>query len=290
MNIARQIRRRRKKAIMGFKNKGGAKLTTTLSAIGTILRATGAGQFTTLMMDSDGFNHTLLEMMGERDQNGKLKPSEQQSQEGGVILANLFEADGGEALFAAAESDADIVIIDTPAGGLDRIEELSSNLAASDLIEQFIAHERDVAIITPFDPFPGTIRGVRTALDRFGSNVVHIAARDMVGKSEKDYRLWNRDDVVDRFGRVISGKTRKALEAAGGIEIPIHGLHAGTFALMRALALDFNTAATATDIRSWESWDSMGVRNWLKAWFPAMDKLRLFLEFDDSVEWKGWTS
>jgi hypothetical protein len=288
MNLARQMKRRRKKALMGFKNKGGAKLTTTMSALGTILRATGEGQFTTMMLDSDGFNRTLTEMMGERDDNGRLKPSEQQSQNRGVISADLFEVDGGEALFAAAESDADIVIIDTPAGGLDKVNDLSSNLAALDLIEQFIAHERDVAIITPFDPFPGTIRGVKSALERFGNHVTHIAARDMVGKSAKDYRLWNRDDVVDRFGRIISGKTRKALEAAGGIEIQIHGLHAGTFALMRALALDFNTAATATDIRSWESWDSMGVRNWLKAWFPELDKLRPFLEIDESIEWKGW--
>jgi hypothetical protein len=59
---------------------------------------------------------------------------------------------------------------------------------------------------------------------------------------------------------------------------------------LRVLSLGFDEAATEQSIRDWKDWDRMGVRNWLKAWFPALDALRPFLEIDADIAWKGWTS
>lgn len=279
-----------KKGIIGLKKKGGVRLSTSLVAIATVLRATGEDMFETVVVDSDGFNRSMTELMGERDDKGKLKPPQEQSRQRGVVQANLFEADGGIALFEAAESAAEIVIVDTPAGGLDKVDDLSVNLRAADLVEQFKSQGRDLAVIVPFGPHPETIRGVRAAIDLFGPDVTYIGARDMVGVTDRDYRLWTRDDFTDRYGALVSGATRRLFEEVGGIQIDIPALNAGTLSLMKALRLDFSAAATAEGLSNWAAWDSANIRNWLKAWFPVLDRLRPFLKLDEQVQWKGWQS
>mgnify|MGYP000586753086 CR=1 FL=1 len=97
-----------RKAIIGLKDKGGAKLSTSLIAMATVLRATAGDKFRVHVIDADGFNSTLTQRLGERDEAGRLL-SEQDAGRG-VLKADLFRPEGVAPLFEAVESDARFVM------------------------------------------------------------------------------------------------------------------------------------------------------------------------------------
>ena len=82
---------RRRIAVIGAKDKGGAGLSTTETALATVLRATGEGHFRVQIVDADKANGSLTQRLGERDDSGKLLA--EQDPYKGIIKADLFDRD-----------------------------------------------------------------------------------------------------------------------------------------------------------------------------------------------------
>lgn len=274
----------RRIAIYGAKNKGGAGLSTSQLAIATVLRATGRDQFQVAAIDADGFNRTFTQRLGQRDESGALLA--EQSPDTGVVPADLFARDGAAPIFEAIESDARVVVVDTPAGGLKRSRQLSENLTALHLVQHSLDHERLPVILVPFAPAMASIRGIAEAVETFGTDARVVAVRSTVGVDEADYRLWNTDGFVDRYGRQVGGRTRKLFEEAGGRIIAAPALAAGANAMAEALSLTYGEAATYTG-PSWHTYDRLNVAQWLKSWVAELETIADLLGMGD-VAWKAF--
>ncbi|MDK2769326.1 hypothetical protein DAH66_02530 [Sphingomonas koreensis] len=273
-----------RKAIIGLKDKGGAKLSTSLIAMATVLRATAGDKFRVHVIDADGFNSTLTQRLGERDEAGRLL-SEQDAGRG-VLKADLFRPEGVAPLFEAVESDARFVMIDTPAGGLTKIDELSENLGASQFIQHIVDCGRQPIVMVPFSPDVASIRGVAKAVERFGASAPIVAMRSMVGVKESDYRLWSAEDFQDQYGRQVGGRTRAAFEAVGGRMIDIPALTPGSNAMAEALSLTYAQAAAYAG-GSWQTYDRLNVQQWLRGWVSELQKVADLLGLEDA-DWRAF--
>lgn len=271
-------------ALYGAKNKGGAGLSTSQLAIATVLRATAQGEFQVAAIDADGFNRTFTQRLGQRDEAGSLLPV--QDPYTGVVPADLFARDGAAPIFEAIESEARVVVVDTPAGGLKRSRQLSESLTARDLVQHAIDNERLPIILVPFSPAMASIRGIAEAVETFGTNARIVAVRSTVGVDEADYRLWNTEGFLDRYGRQVGGRTRKLFEAAGGRIIVAPALAAGANAMAEALSLTYGEAATYTG-PGWQSYDRLNVAQWLKAWVAQLQTIADLLGMEN-VTWRAF--
>lgn len=274
----------RRIALYGAKNKGGAGLSTAELAITTVLRATGTGSFEVYAIDADGFNRTFTQRLGQRDEAGTLLTEQDPAK--GVVAADLFARDGAAPIFEAIESDARVVIVDTPAGGLKRSRQLSENLTARDLVQHSLDNDRLPIILVPFSPTMASIRSVGEAVDTFGAEARIVAVRGTVGVDEKDYRLWDTDGFIDRYGRQVGGRTRKVFEAAGGRLINAPALAAGANAMAEALSLTYGEAATYKG-PNWQNYDGMNIAQWLRAWVGELRSIADLLGMSD-VEWRAF--
>jgi hypothetical protein len=280
------VLKKQKAAVVATKKKGGVGASTMMSAMATVLRATLNGDSQVRVVDGDAFNGTLIQRIGERDESGTLLAA--QSVERGVIKADLFDRDGVRPIFEAVESDADIVLIDTPAGSLDRFEQLSVNLNARDFIGHVVACGRTPIVVVPFTPAGASIRAIKVALDRFGEGARFVAARNMVGHTERDYRLWSTEAVIDRFGAQVGGRTRTAFEAAGGRVIEMPAADAGTLSVAEALKLSFAEAAGSIWPGTvWQQWDRLNMGKWLQAWVVELQKIDDWLGLEDA-NWRAF--
>ena len=271
-------------ALVGAKDKGGVGLSTAMTAMATVLAATGRDTFDVALVDADGFNATLMQRMGQRDESGKLLP--EQDPKHGVIKADLFHEDGVRPLFSAVESDARFVMIDTPAGAVTRFGSLSRNLKATDFVAHCQNSGRTVIILLPFTPGVASIRGVGQAIDRFGTSVAYVGLRNMVGNVGHDYRLWATEPFTDRYGRQVGGRVRAKFEQAGGRLLDAPVADPGTFAVAEALSLSFAEAATYRG-PSWESYDSLNMVGWLNAWVDELRKIEGLLGLG-GADWKAF--
>lgn len=271
-------------AIIGLKNKGGAKLSTSLAAIATVLRAMSADQFAVHAIDADGFNSTLTQRLGERDLEGRLLAVQNAAR--GVLKADLFKPEGVAPLFEAVESDARFVIIDTPAGGLTKIDDLSENLSASDFIQHNLDCGRRPLVFVPFGTDVASIRGVAQAVAQLGPYAQIVAMRSMVGVKDEDYRLWTSDSFTDQYGQQAGGRTRAAFEAIGGRMIDIPALTAGSNAMAEGLKLTYGQAAQYQG-PNWQTYDRLNVAQWLKRWMIELQKIADLLGLEDAA-WRAY--
>lgn len=274
----------RRIAIYGAKNKGGAGLSTSQLAIATVMRATGRDKFEVAAIDADGFNRTFTQRLGQRDNTGTLLAEQHHS--AGVVPADLFARDGAAPIFEAIQSDARVVIVDTPAGGLKKSRQLSENLSARDLVQHSLDHHRLPIVLVPFGPTMASIRGVADAIETFGPDARIVAVRSTVGIDDSDYRLWNSEGFVDRYGRQVGGRTRKLFEEAGGRLISAPALAAGANAVAEALTLTYGEAATYTGA-DWRQYDRLNVAQWLKSWVVELKTIADLLGMD-GVEWRAF--
>lgn len=273
--------KKRRLAVIGAKDKGGAGLSTMETALATILRATGEGQFRVQIVDADKANGSLTQRMGERDGTGKLLAGQDPYK--GVIKADLFDRDGARPIFHAIESDAEFVIIDTPSGSLDRFGSLSESLTARDLVDHIRRNGREPIILVPFGPTVAAIRGVGKAIDIFG-DVPYVGARYMAGLRDADYRLWSSEALTDIYGRSVGGKVRRKFEEAGGRIIDMPPAPMGSFALAEALKMTFAQSATHVG-GDYEQYDRLNMAAWLNKWVHEFQKIEDLLGLE-GTEWR----
>lgn len=261
--------------------KGGVGKSTLSVALTTVLRMSGAGAFTTALVDLDGSTGTSINRMGERDERGELK--EEQSYDRGVLAFDLSDQQQRSMLFDVTEAEDRFLVLDCPAGSLKMLGRLSENLGASDWADHNKACGRGLVVMIAITPHMSSIVGVRDAIDLFGSAARYVVVRSMRGCKPEDYVLWDEPDFHDQYGRLVSGQSKDRLAEVGGTVIDMPALNAGVLARAEALNVPFADALRSRHLRPYER---MEIRRWLEAWTVQLDKIRGDLGLDASFEWR----
>lgn len=266
--------------IVSIKNKGGVGGSHIAMATATVLRAAGAGAFTTVLVDLDGSTGTSIGKMGERDAGGEIL--DEQSLEAGVPAFDLFDPAQRGRLFDLAEVDDRFLILDGPAASLNTFRELTENLAARDWVEHNRACGRGLVVLLPITPNLASIATVSTAMDTFGPDAHYAVVRSMHGCTAADYVLWDAPDFEDKYGRVVSGRSKARLAEAGGTILDMPALNAGVLARAEALKVPFAEAVASPLLRAHER---ISIRRWLESWARQLDQVRGPLGLGDDVAW-----
>lgn len=272
---------RRRKTVLSIKNKGGVGGSHNAIALATVLRMSGADTFSTVLIDCDGSTGTSISRMGERDADGTVKV--EQSFEAGVPAIDLFDPASRGTLFELTETDDRFLIFDAPAASLNMFRNLSENLGALDWAEHNEACDRDLVIMVPITPHLNSIVGVAQAIETFGAKATYVVVRSMRGCVPGDYVLWDAPNFHDRYGRVVSGRSKQRLAEAGGAVIDMPALNAGVLARAEALNVTFADALASPHLRPHER---ISIRRWLEAWTTQLDKVRDSLGLDDAFQWR----
>lgn len=271
---------RRRKTILSIKNKGGVGGSHLAIATATVLRMSGGDAFTTALIDLDGSTGTAISRMGEREADGTIRL--EQSLAGGVPALDLFDPGARGALFDLTETEDRFLVIDGPAASLNMFGSLTENLAAADWVGQNAACDRDLIVMIPITPHLGSIVAVGQAIDTFGPDAHYVVVRSMRGCSASDYILWDAPEFRDKFGRVVSGRSKARLAEAGGDIIDMPALNAAVLARVEALQLPFAEALVSPLVSIAER---LSVRSWLRAWASQLDTIRGPLGLDADFAW-----
>ncbi len=280
-NVTLDRAARRRKTVLSVKNKGGVGGSHLAIATATVLRMSGADAFTTALADLDGSTGTAISRMGERDADGSI--STEQSLAGGVPAIDLFDPNARGALFDLTETEDRFLVLDAPAASLNMFGALTENLAASDWVEHNRACDRDLIVMVPITPHLGSIVGVGQAIDTFGSAAHYVVVRSMRGCSPADYVLWDAPEFRDKYGRVVSGRSKARLADVGGDLLDMPTLNAAVLARVEALQLPFTEALGSPLLRTSER---LSVRSWLGAWAAQLDTIRSVLGLEAEFAWR----
>lgn len=271
----------RRKTALSIKNKGGVGGSHIAIATATVLRMSGANAFTTAIVDLDGSTGTTISRMGERDADGSI--SAEQSLAAGVPAIDLFDPGVRGSLFDLTETEDRFLILDGPAASLNMFENLTENLDAGTWVAHNAACNRDLIVIVPITPHLASIVAVGQAIDTFGPDAHYVVVRSMRGCTAADYVLWDALDFRDKFGRVVSGRSKSRLEDVGGTVLDMPTLNAAVLARVEALQLPFHEAVSSSMLGAAER---LSVKRWLEAWTRQLDAIRGPLGLSADFAWR----
>lgn len=272
---------RRRKTALSIKNKGGVGGSHIAIATATVLRMSGADVFTTAIVDLDGSTGTSISRMGERDADGGI--SDEQSLAAGVPAIDLFDPAVRGSLFDLTETEDRFLILDGPAASLNMFENLTENLDAGTWVAHNAGCERDLIVIVPITPHLASIVAVGQAIDTFGTDAHYVVVRSMRGCTSADYVLWDAPEFRDKFGRVVSGRSKARLAEVGGTVLDMPALNAAVLARVEALQLPFHEAIGSSLLGAAER---LSVKRWLEAWTRQLDAIRGPLGLDADFAWR----
>lgn len=271
----------RRKTILSAKGKGGVNGSHNTMATATVLRQSAGEAFATVLVDLDGSTGTAIAKMGERDVNGDIKL--EQSMSNGVPAFNMFDPEERAALFDIVETDHRFLLLDAPAASLTLFKELSENLDASDWVAHNRACDRDLIVMVPITPHLASIVNVAQAIETFGTDADYVVVRSMRGCSPRDYVLWDEPEFRNKYGNVVSGRSRAMLEEVGGTVLDMPALNAATLARAEATQESFAEAITSQYLRPHER---LSITRWLEDWTVQLDRIRDVLGLDADFTWK----
>ncbi|WP_419809045.1 hypothetical protein [Sphingomonas sp.] len=267
--------------ILSIKNKGGVGGSHIAMATATVMRMVGARHFTTALIDLDGSTGTSINRIGERDPDGMILAD--QTFEAGVPAFNVLRKEERDKLFDITEIEDRFLILDGPATSLDTFGALTENLAAPEWVEHNRACGRSLIVMIPITPSLSSIVDVPKAIELFGPDAHYVVVRSMRGCSPDDYVLWDAPDFPDRYGRVVSGRSKARLAEVGGVVLDMPALNAGVLARAEALKITFDEAVGSTQLRAAER---ISVRNWLAAWAQQLRGIHGLLGLDAEFAWR----
>ena len=272
---------RRRKTALSIKNKGGVGGSHIAIATATVLRMSGADAFTTAIVDLDGSTGTAISRMGEREQDGSI--STEQSLAAGVPAIDLFDFTVRGSLFDLTETEDRFLILDGPAASLNMFANLTENLDARTWVAHNAACDRDLIVMIPITPHLASIVAVGQAIDTFGTDAHYVVIRSMRGCNAGDYVLWDAPEFRDKFGRVVSGRSKARLAEVGGTVLDMPALNAAVLARVEALQLPFHEAIGSPLLGAAER---LSVKGWLQAWTRQLDAIRVPLGLDAEFAWR----
>lgn len=218
---------------------------------------------------------------GEREPDGSI--STEQSLAAGVPAIDLFDPAARGSLFDLTETEDRFLILDGPAASLNMFENLTENLDAGTWVAHNSACDRDLIIIIPITPHLASIVAVGQAIDMFGTDAHYVVVRSMRGCTAADYALWDAPEFRDKFGRVVSGRSKARLAEVGGTVLDMHALNAAVLARVEALQLPFHEAIGSPLLGAAER---LSVKRWLEAWTRQLEAIRGPLGLDADFAWR----
>lgn len=187
--------------------------------------------------DADGQIGQLIQHHGMRDDRGRLLAD--QEPERGVVPFDV-RADGDrDTLLNLLDRQAPRVLVDLPAAALHELAALLDDRSASFIEEVRSAGYRPVVVIV-ITPLLASIRSAKRLIDTLGGLCEFVVVKNAFFGDEDAFPLY--DGFTDGRGQPRGGKTRAAVEAQGGVTVPMPCLHARTYSLLDLENLTFEQA------------------------------------------------
>ena len=229
-----------KRVALVASEKGGVGKSVFARTLVDWLRFSG---YRVAAYDADGGIGATLRVLGERGDNGALKPA--QDPLIGVGYYNGRAEDERNLLLDSIASGEGLYVHDL-AGGLlaDLTRIVDGGEGLTGLLDAFESHGYRLAIFHVISPDIGSAQSVARWLDLIGDRADHVAVVNLKhGRPPADFPFWYGHD--DAAGVRKGGKTRERLLAAGGVQVTFPGLPSGTFAKLDAENIPFSNAANA---------------------------------------------
>lgn len=196
--------------------------------------------------DMDGGTGSVARILGERDEKGELKPTEEQDPLKGVRSYNIHKNRGREAFADSSALEYQHIQIDTPGGGFDALSDIMDGGSNSlhGLYEAIIKEGRKPIIEHIITPEDESVESVRRYLDATeGLPIQHIAILNMRDADEKsDFEMWFGYMDLET-GEKVGGNARAEFLENGGIEIVMPKLAIGAALRMKRYNLTFTAAS-----------------------------------------------
>jgi len=215
-----------KRLVIVVSDKGGTGKSTFSRALGDYYRRHVKHAF---LQDADGGVGQLLQFVGERGKDGKLKPD--QNPLIGVQYFSVFERAQRDAIVDGIDSGAERVLIDMPAGTVALLRDIDREIGLFDLANR---QGYGVTIVNAVTPMLASVRTVGTILDAFAEQpeIGFVVFKNaFFGPEPDDWKIYNesrgRTDLLER----------------GGLELTMQPMRMLTFSQVDYHSLGF-TAAT----------------------------------------------
>ncbi|SMD16415.1 hypothetical protein [Rhizobium sp. RU36D] len=196
--------------------------------------------------DMDGGTGSVARILGERDEHGELKPTEDQDPLKGVRSYNIHKNRGREAFADSSALEYKHIQIDTPGGGFDALSDIMDGGSNSlqGLYEAILKEGRKPIIEHIITPEDESVESVRRYLDATeGLPIQHIAILNMRDADEKsDFEMWFGYTDLET-GEKVGGNARAEFLENGGIEIVMPKLAIGAALRMKRYNLTFTAAS-----------------------------------------------
>ncbi len=204
--------------------------------------------------DMDGGTGSVARILGERDEHGELKATEDQDPLKGVRSYNIHKNRGREAFADSSSLEYTHIQIDTPGGGFFALSDIMDGGSNSlhGLYKAIIKEGRQPIIEHIVTPEDESVESVRQYLDATeGLPIQHIAILNMRDADEKsDFEMWfgytelvEDPETGEMKPEKVGGNCRADFLAAGGIEIVMPKLAVGASLRMKRYNLTFSAAA-----------------------------------------------
>lgn len=224
------------------------------------------------------FSRLLTDVYCERntkaaifDADGQIGGLARVYSDAGVAFYDLRQDAERAALLNSIASDADVILHDLPGGSLPEIAKIVDD---GENVGGFLAALREngvrMTLVHVIDNEIESAQSVGQYLDVFGTDSVdHVAVLNMRESRDikTDFPYWSGYEVD---GQRRYGKARDRLIAAGGVEITMPAMQAGTRAKINALNLRYSECARHPELTITErSIASQFLRGFRKAVEPA---------------------
>ncbi|PTV70175.1 hypothetical protein [Agrobacterium pusense] len=231
--------------------------------------------------DMDGGTGSVARILGERDEDGELKPTEEQDPLKGVRSYNIHKNRGREAFADSSALEYKHIQIDTPGGGFDALSDIMDGGSNSlhGLYEAILKEGRKPIIEHIITPEDESVESVRRYLDATeGLPIQHIAILNMRDADEKsDFEMWFGYTDLET-GEKVGGNARAEFLENGGIEIVMPKLAIGAALRMKRYNLTFTAASQDPRLTVTQRGQ---VSRWLREMWKELLGNKKFLEIYD---------
>jgi hypothetical protein len=222
-----------KRLVIVISDKCGTGKSTFSRAYADWLRRNVKHAF---LQDADGGVGQLLQALGEREKDGRLKPD----QNGliGVQYFSIFEPRQRDAIVDGFDKGAERILVDMPAGTVALLSEIDREIGFFDLARR---NGYGVSLVNGITPMLASGRTVGTILEAFGDQpeVGFVVVKNaFFGPEPDDWQLYD------------GSKGRAALLERGGVELTMPAMRMRTFAAIDEHKLGFTAVASDSRLKT----------------------------------------
>lgn len=228
-----------KKAIFVVSQKGGVGKTTFSRALLDYLRHPEDGsapKASVAAYDGDRNIAQLADAYGIKGSNGEYSlAANESSPTEGVTLFDARSKKGAEAMAAALDVGADILLFDLPGGSVDDMKTVFGNMQR--FRDEYEESGYEIWVIVVVNHLFASARNIKTVIDLWGPSAKYVVVKNL-GQAEEDQFVF-----FDGAEAARAGNPDALLQSVGGQVIRLPALDPDTYAKIDADAIPFFVAA-----------------------------------------------